>query len=84
MARKTRQGKSTPTKSRAAEGRFTKPRTSQEEIAVLQEILALYGGQLESFNPAPPPTAVKMLFPPGYAVPTSRHACRTPRCHAHR
>ena len=62
MARKTRQGKTTLPTHRRAQKRLTKPSTAQEEIAVLQEILALHGGQLENFNPTPPPTAVKIFL----------------------
>ena len=62
MARGTRPGKSTSPKPPAAEKPLAKFRAAQEEIAVLQEILALRGGQLEKFAPTPPPSAVKVFL----------------------
>ncbi|MCD4824005.1 MAG: hypothetical protein K8S55_05320 [Phycisphaerae bacterium] len=52
MARKTNQEKTNP----------TIPQTAEGEIAILQNVLALHGGQLENFNPVPPPSAVKSFI----------------------
>ena len=35
---------------------------ASNDLAILQQILALHGGQLDNFDPAPPPSAVRRFL----------------------
>ena len=39
-----------------------KPDTATDQIAVLQDIFALNGGQLENFHPTPPPSVIQAFL----------------------
>ena len=43
-------------------GAHGKRRSSSEDLAVLQEILRLRGGQLDDFHPVQPPAAVRRFL----------------------
>ena len=49
-------------KTRQHKSKATKPRTGEEKVAILRQILDLCSRQLETFRPTQPPSAIRAFI----------------------